>query len=84
MIGHLEGVGDRIRSLDDISYGHHDAYALRAKALASYSRGALQLAEVGFYLPAFAAVRSVFEHHHIDKLVMLAPAEQDPRPARLW
>ncbi|MXW26859.1 MAG: hypothetical protein F4Z77_11295 [Dehalococcoidia bacterium] len=78
LIAHLEVVGYRIRSLDDTSYGHHDAFALRAKSLASYSRGALQLAEAGLYLPAFAVVRSAFEHHHIDKLVMLAQRDSFP------
>ena len=78
LLSHLECVGDRIRSLDDTSYGHHDRLANRAKSLASYLRGALHLAQGGLYLPAFAVVRSAFEHHFIDKLMMLAQRDRVP------
>lgn len=78
LISHLQSLGDRIRCLDDTSYGHHDKFALRAKSIASYLEGALQLAEHGLYLPALAVVRSTFEHHFIDRLMMLAQKDRVP------
>lgn len=78
LIGHLQEIGDRIRSLDDTSYGHHDAFGLRGKSLASYLQSALSLAEDGLYLPAFAVVRSTFEHFHIDRLILLSQKGRIP------